>query len=88
MPFSQNFGIRSHGHDKRTLFLLAQHQDIQEKLRLEITEARIKHGDLAYDELASLQYLDAVCRETLRLHPPFSYLIRTCDLDSPQVFFL
>jgi len=68
----------------RTLFLLAHHQDIQEKLRLEITEARIKHGDLAYDELASLQYLDAVCRETLRLHPPFSYLIRTCDLDSPQ----
>jgi cytochrome P450 len=68
----------------RTLFLLAQHQNIQEKLRLGITEARIKRGDPAYEELASLRYLDAVWGETLRLHPPFFYLIRTCVLGSPQ----
>ena len=62
----------------RTLFLLAQNQDVQEKLRREVTEARVKYGDLSYDELVALPYLDAVCRETLRLYPPLSYLLRTC----------
>ncbi|KIJ99192.1 hypothetical protein K443DRAFT_8618 [Laccaria amethystina LaAM-08-1] len=66
----------------RTLFILAQHQNIQEKLRLGITEARIKRGDPAYEELASLRYLDAVWGETLRLHPPFFYLIRTTSADT------
>ena len=51
----------------RTLFLLAHNQDVQEKLRCEVTEARVKYGDLAYDELEALPYLDAICRETLRL---------------------
>ncbi|EDR04679.1 uncharacterized protein LACBIDRAFT_303978 [Laccaria bicolor S238N-H82] len=66
----------------RTLFLLAQNQDVQEKLRREVTEARVKYGDLAYDELVALPYLDAVCRETLRLYPPLSYLLRTTCADT------
>ena len=51
----------------RTLWILSQRQDAQEKLRLEIREARKGQGDLGYDELTSLPYLDAVCKETLRL---------------------
>jgi len=51
----------------RTLWVLAQHQDVQDKLRFEIREARKHKGNLAYDELMNLPYLDAVCRETLRL---------------------
>lgn len=52
----------------RILFLLAHHQDVQDKLRQEIREARKEHGgDLAYDQLVALPYLDAICRETLRL---------------------
>ena len=51
----------------RTLQLLAQHPDIQERLRREVVEART-HGDLDYDQLHALPYLDAVCRETLRLY--------------------
>ena len=51
----------------RILFLLSIHQDVQNKLRQEITEAR-KSGDLNYDELVALPYLDAVCRETLRVY--------------------
>ena len=62
----------------RTLFLLAHNQDVQEKLRREVTEARVKYGDLSYDELVALPYLDAVCRETLRLYPPVSSILRTC----------
>lgn len=51
----------------RILFLLAEHPDVQEKLRQEITEAQAQGETLSYDALVSLPYLDAVCRETLRL---------------------
>ena len=51
----------------RILFLLSIHQDVQNKLRQEITKAR-KSGDLSYDELVALPYLEAVCRETLRMY--------------------
>ena len=51
-----------------TLLLLSTHQDVQGKLRQEIVDARSRHpGNLGYDELSALPYLDAVCRETLRL---------------------
>ncbi|KAF8968283.1 cytochrome P450 [Flammula alnicola] len=53
----------------RLLYLLATHQDVQDKLRKEIREAKeAEGGDLPYDKLVSLQYLDAICRETLRLY--------------------
>ena len=47
---------------------MAQHPDVQEKLRHEVVQARAAAGgDLDYDQLHALPYLDAVCRETLRL---------------------
>jgi cytochrome P450 len=52
----------------RTLHLLSQHAEVQEKLRSEILDALKDHGgDLDYDTLSSLPYLDAVCRESLRV---------------------
>ena len=59
------------------MHLLALHPEVQEKLRNEVTEARAKQGDLDYDALMGLPYLDAVCRETLRVYPPVPTLIRT-----------
>ncbi|KAF5316334.1 hypothetical protein D9619_006490 [Psilocybe cf. subviscida] len=58
----------------RTLHLLAQHPDAQDRLRQELREAKEQNGgeDLSYDALVSLPYLDAICRETLRLYPPLS----------------
>lgn len=50
----------------RTLHLLSINPDIQTRLRNEIREAQ-RDGQLTYDQLVSLPYLDAVCRETLRL---------------------
>lgn len=50
----------------RALYMLSERQDVQNKLREEIVEAR-NGQDLAYDQLMELPYLDAVCRETLRL---------------------
>lgn len=55
----------------RVLHLLSQHPDSQQKLRQEILRAReVGSGELTYDELVSLPYLDAICRETLRLFVP------------------
>lgn len=53
----------------RLLHLLSNHPEVQDKLRQELTEAkRQKDGqEFSYDELVALPYLDAVCRETLRL---------------------
>ncbi|KAL1680371.1 cytochrome P450 [Schizophyllum commune] len=51
----------------RILQLLAEHPDIQEHLRAEIRAAKKEHSVLSYDELEAMQYLDAVCRETLRM---------------------
>ncbi|KAI0056906.1 cytochrome P450 [Artomyces pyxidatus] len=67
----------------RALYLLSQHQDIQDKLRQELNDAHAAAGgtDLSYDALVDLPYLDALCRETLRLYPPTSLITRTCVAD-------
>ena len=51
----------------RILHLLSTHPDVQSKLRQEIVDARSRYGNLGYDDLVALPYLDAICRETLRL---------------------
>ena len=52
----------------RVLDMLAQHPEAQNRLREEVLEAREQYGkEMPYDELMQLPYLDAVCRETLRL---------------------
>jgi cytochrome P450 len=53
----------------RTLSLLATHPEVQDTLRQEILDTLEKNGgqDFSYEELVSLPFLDAVCRETLRL---------------------
>lgn len=50
----------------RLFELLANNINVQEKFRKEIIEAR-NGQDVPYDRLVDLPYLDAVCRETLRL---------------------
>ena len=50
----------------RILHLLAQHEDVQDKLRAEVIAA-FEDGEVPYDRLMDLPYLDAVCRETLRV---------------------
>ncbi|KAF5351589.1 hypothetical protein D9758_007260 [Tetrapyrgos nigripes] len=66
----------------RTLQLLSTHPEVQDKLRKELVEARASGGELSYDMLVELPYLDAVCRETLRLYPPVPSLSRTANEDA------
>ena len=52
----------------RVLHLLSEHPDVQTKLRSEVQQAQEQHGvEIPFDELMALPYLDAVCRETLRV---------------------
>ncbi|KAF5360032.1 hypothetical protein D9758_007645 [Tetrapyrgos nigripes] len=42
----------------------------------ELLEAQQNYADISYDQLVSLPYLDAVCRETLRLFSPAPSVLR------------
>ena len=69
----------------RILHVLAEHPDAQERLRNEIMKARAGKEDLDYNDLTTLPYLDAICRETLRLFvwlfgPPLLELIIFSDI--------
>ncbi|KZT25478.1 cytochrome P450 [Neolentinus lepideus HHB14362 ss-1] len=66
----------------RLLYMLSTHPEVQGKLQAEIMEARNagnldENGDLDYDTLMSLPWLDAVLKETLRLYPPVPFVRRT-----------
>ncbi|KAF9255716.1 cytochrome P450 [Marasmius fiardii PR-910] len=65
----------------RILSLLATHPDVQTKLREEIDNA-FQDGDVPYDQLVSLPYLDAIARETMRVYPPVHRLLRTTVKDT------
>ncbi|KAI0312739.1 cytochrome P450 [Amylostereum chailletii] len=65
----------------RVLHLLAQHPEVQEKLHAELKQVEGEKGQLEYDDLVSLPYLDAVCRESLRLYPPVRFMNRTSRKD-------
>jgi len=62
----------------RMFWILAQHQDAQNRLRIEIREAKQDGNDLTYDQLEKLPYLDAICRETLRLSVVIPYQELSC----------
>ncbi|KAH8105408.1 cytochrome P450 [Cristinia sonorae] len=65
-----------------TLQSLSEHQEVQDKLRQEIMTARGGREEIPYDELMSLPYLEAVCRETLRLYSPATSMVRRTTKDT------
>ncbi|EIM84927.1 cytochrome P450 [Stereum hirsutum FP-91666 SS1] len=66
----------------RIIHTLSENQDAQDKLRAELIKARKEaDGDLDYDTLHELPYMEAVCRETLRLYPPVLHMFRTTRKD-------
>lgn len=76
------------GHDTtsvtlcRILHVLSLNPERQERLRLELMDARVRRRDISYDELMALPYLDAVLKETLRLYSPVTQLHRVPRKDS------
>ncbi|KAF9526760.1 cytochrome P450 [Crepidotus variabilis] len=66
----------------RTLWQLSQRHDVQDKLRAELREAMSGRDALSYEEIVELKYLDAVCRELLRLYPPIPTMFRIAEKDT------
>ncbi|XP_057655516.1 probable cytochrome P450 6a20 [Diorhabda carinulata] len=64
------------------LLQLALNKDVQDKLRDEILTIKEKYdGDLCYDAILEMTYLEKVVYETLRKHPPAPLLPRVCNKD-------
>ncbi|KAI0360871.1 cytochrome P450 [Trametes cingulata] len=61
------------------LYSLSQKLDVQQKLREELLTVQTETPTM--EELNALPYLDAVLRETLRLHSPVTMLIREAAKD-------
>ncbi|EIW55291.1 cytochrome P450 [Trametes versicolor FP-101664 SS1] len=64
----------------QVLQLLSEHPDAQAKVRREILEAG--DGYIPYEKLHSLPYLDAICKETLRMYPPTPIVLREAFRDT------
>ncbi|KAL9625217.1 MAG: hypothetical protein Q9160_000619 [Pyrenula sp. 1 TL-2023] len=56
-----------------TLYLLAKHPDVQDRLRDEVEAYDVEHP--SHDELQNLPFLTSIIFESLRMFPPISQLI-------------
>ncbi|XP_052891062.1 cytochrome P450 6a2-like [Anopheles moucheti] len=66
------------------LYELAKNGTVQERLRTAIVAALDEtDGQLSYDMVMSLGYLDQVVNETLRMYPPVDFLFRVASTDYP-----
>ncbi|GFR31809.1 cytochrome P450 3A8 [Trichonephila clavata] len=63
-------------------YMLALHPDIQDKLYEEIVDTlNSTNGELTYEALQNMKYLDSIISETLRLYPPTIRLERMAVAD-------
>ncbi|KAJ1531425.1 hypothetical protein ONE63_000105 [Megalurothrips usitatus] len=60
-----------------TMYELTKNPDIQEKVYQEVQDVLKRHnGEVSYDAIAEMSYLDKVVSETLRMYPPLPFLNR------------
>ncbi|EEB93186.1 hypothetical protein MPER_08198, partial [Moniliophthora perniciosa FA553] len=77
-------GHETSGNTLTWLFYeLARHPADQERLLNEITHAKNENGDQDFtaNDFESMPFLNAVIKETLRLHPIINNLVRVADID-------
>ncbi|XP_076750018.1 cytochrome P450 9e2 [Xylocopa sonorina] len=62
-----------------TIYELALHQDIQERLREEVDRYLIEgNGEISYESLSKMEYMEMVISESLRMHPATMLTDRLC----------
>ncbi|XP_050515319.1 cytochrome P450 6k1-like [Diabrotica virgifera virgifera] len=59
-----------------TLYEIAMHEDIQDKLREAIQENVEKYGGITYEGVHDNKYLDMCIKESMRKYPPIPFLDR------------
>nr|CAD7440016.1 unnamed protein product [Timema bartmani] len=65
-----------------TLYEMAMNLSLQAKLQAEIDFTLDKHGgEITYEAVQGMEYLDKVVNETLRKYPPIPLLNRECSKD-------
>lgn len=61
------------------MFCLAENTDAQDRLYAEIIETLEKNnGQLTYEAMSEMKYLENVLLESLRLYPPATFLAKSC----------
>ncbi|KAI5678316.1 hypothetical protein M9H77_09266 [Catharanthus roseus] len=58
-----------------TMAELLRNKDVMTKLQKEVSEVLGRKSDISDEDLQKMQYLRAVIKETLRLHPPIPLLV-------------
>nr|WCQ76343.1 cytochrome P450 monooxygenase 321F5 [Conogethes punctiferalis] len=65
------------------LIEIGKYPDIQRKTQKEIDEVFEKYkGEINYDAISEMEYLDKVLSESLRVYPPIGFLTRRCIEDT------
>uniref|UniRef100_A0A1A9V3D3 Cytochrome P450 n=1 Tax=Glossina austeni TaxID=7395 RepID=A0A1A9V3D3_GLOAU len=71
------------------LYELAKHPEMQERLRKEICDTlNESRGEISQQIIESLEYMQMIIDETLRLYPPLPFLDRECSLPKGQSYSL
>lgn len=71
------------------LYELARNPQVQQKLRQEIQEALNENeGKITQQLVESMEYLQMIISETLRLYPPLPFLDRDCTVEQGQLYSL
>jgi len=68
-----------------TFIELARHPEVTEKIVTELDKSDLMQGNLPLDKLATMPYLQQVCKELLRFAPPygggFRQVLKTFELE-------
>lgn len=62
----------------QALYVIAAHKKCQNRMRQEISENLDTDGNISFEKLQELPYLEQVFCETLRLYPPGLSLVKKC----------
>uniref|UniRef100_A0A1A9Z592 Cytochrome P450 n=1 Tax=Glossina pallidipes TaxID=7398 RepID=A0A1A9Z592_GLOPL len=71
------------------LYELAKHSEMQERLRKEVRDVLSQsRGKITQQIIESLEYMQMIIDETLRLYPPLPFLDRECSVPKGQSYSL